>query len=306
MKGLELSRLFYETYGVPMIEQEFSRYKDRIAAGRVGHGSECFGFDDEISKDHDFEPGFSIWLTDEDEREFGFKLMRAYKKLPKEFMGQKLQNESVFGPEFLGVHTVSEFYSFYLPNGEIPTSLEAWLSIPDHYLAEAVNGEIFTDPVGEFSRIRREIMNCPEDVRLQKLASAVFYMAQSGQYNYSRCLNHGEKAAAAVALTKFAESTAQAVFLLNREYMPYYKWAYRKMSTLTTLGKVSDMLCEILAFPYEQEKNLPIIEEISKLIAGEIRNQELSQRQEAYLEPYAYCIKSKIKDGSLRNSPIML
>ena len=80
MKGIELSRAFYLELGKPMIESEFAEYADRIAVGLVGHGSECFGFDDEISRDHDFEPSFCIWLTDEDEREFGFKLFRAYKK----------------------------------------------------------------------------------------------------------------------------------------------------------------------------------------------------------------------------------
>ena len=90
MKGLEISRNFWEEYGRPMIENEFAEYADRIAAGLVGHGSECFGFDDELSTDHDFDAGFCIWLTEEDEKLFGFKLFRAYSKLPQEYMGCKI------------------------------------------------------------------------------------------------------------------------------------------------------------------------------------------------------------------------
>ena len=71
MKGLDEAQLFYERYGKQMIETQFAECVDRVATGLVGHGSECFGFDDEISTDHDFEPGFSLWITDEDEREFG-------------------------------------------------------------------------------------------------------------------------------------------------------------------------------------------------------------------------------------------
>ena len=54
MQGLEEARKLYERYGVDMIERLFPKWAGRIAVGLVGHGSECFGFDDEISRDHDF------------------------------------------------------------------------------------------------------------------------------------------------------------------------------------------------------------------------------------------------------------
>ncbi|MGN0453194.1 MAG: DUF4037 domain-containing protein [Ruminococcus sp.] len=307
MKGLELAREYYEAYGKPLLEGEFKEYKDRIAVGLVGHGSECFGFDDELSKDHDFEPGFCLWLTEEDDRLFGFKLFRAYQKLPKEFMGVKVQDTSLFGSASKGVHTIKEFYSFYTGTGEAPKTLSEWLSIPDYYLSEATNGEVFADPLGEFTAIRKKILTgMPEDVRLQKLASAVFNMAQAGQYNYKRCLLHGEKTAAGIALAKFAESTAHAVYLLNRAYMPYYKWAFRGIEKLPLLSGVSEILETLLFEPYNSERNLPLIEETAMQIADEIRNQGLSDRREDYLEPYAYCIKNRIKDSNLRNSPVML
>ena len=148
MKGQEISEKFFYEYGLPMIEKEFSEYKDRIAAGLVGHGSECFGFDDEISTDHDFEPGFSLWITAEDERKFGFKLFRAYSRLPKEYMGLKVEDKSLFGSDTKGVHTIEEFYSFYTGSGDAPESYEQWLSTPDFYLAEATNGKVFYDPSG--------------------------------------------------------------------------------------------------------------------------------------------------------------
>ena len=63
-KGLDLCEAFFEEYGLPMLQSEFPAYLPYIAAGLVGEGSECFGFDDEISRDHDFGPGFCLWLTD--------------------------------------------------------------------------------------------------------------------------------------------------------------------------------------------------------------------------------------------------
>ena len=58
MNGLELSEKFYIEYGVPMLQNEFSHLESVVAVGLMGSGSECFGYDDEISRDHDFDPGF--------------------------------------------------------------------------------------------------------------------------------------------------------------------------------------------------------------------------------------------------------
>jgi hypothetical protein len=306
MKGIDLAREFYEEYGKPMIENDFAEYVDRIAVGIVGHGSECFGFDDDISKDHDFEPGFCIWLTEEDEKDFGFKLFRAYRKLPKEYKGIKVENQSLFGSDNKGVHTIKEFYSFYTGSGDIPKENLDWLKTPEFYLAEATNGEVFADPVGEFTRIREGLKNMPLDVWMKKLASSCFYMAQSGQYNYNRCILHNEKTAASIALSEFVKHTAQAVFILNRTHAPYYKWMFRAMRNLPKLSNLAPLLESLMKSPFDSSQNIPVIEEICKAVADEIRAQELSDRTEDYLEPYAYCINNHIKDSTLRNMPVML
>ena len=80
MQGLELSRRYYEEFGINMIKEQFPEYENRIAVGLAGAGSDCFGFDDEISRDHDFGAGFCLWLTEEDNELFGFELARADRK----------------------------------------------------------------------------------------------------------------------------------------------------------------------------------------------------------------------------------
>ena len=62
MNGLELSERFFEECGRPMLEEQFPDLMPLLAAGLFGGGSECMGFDDEQSCDHDFEPGFLILL----------------------------------------------------------------------------------------------------------------------------------------------------------------------------------------------------------------------------------------------------
>ena len=66
MKGLDISRAFYREYGEPMLRERFPELVPLLAAGLFGSGSECYGYDDEISRDHDFEPGFCLFLPGEE------------------------------------------------------------------------------------------------------------------------------------------------------------------------------------------------------------------------------------------------
>ena len=308
MKGIELSHAFFEQYGKQMIEEQFAEYRDRIAIGLVGHGSECFGFDDEISRDHDFEPGFCLWITDEDERDIGFKLFRAYSKLPNEFEGFKLKEKSLYGSGHKGVMTISEFYRQYTGRSGAPETVEDWLYTPSHYLAEATNGEVFCDPLGEFTRIREQIRHgMPEDVRLKKIASCAFYMAQYGQYNYSRCISHGEYGAAALALSEFVKRGLEMIFLLNKAHMPYYKWSFRAAKELPLLGESSTDLEALLMCSSADKKTVTDrIESFCALVIGEMKRQGISSADSDYLESHAININERISNHKLRNMPIML
>ena len=64
-----------------MIHEEFPNYEARIAVGLVGEGSECFGYNDAISRDHDFALGFCLWLSEEDYRSIGGMLQKSYEQL---------------------------------------------------------------------------------------------------------------------------------------------------------------------------------------------------------------------------------
>lgn len=308
MQGIELSRAYFEEFGRPMLEREFSEYINRIAVGLVGHGSECFGFDDEISTDHDFEPGFCLWLTEEDEKEFGFKLFRAYSKLPKEYMGVKCLEKSALGSKEKGVRTISEFYSAYTGRSGAPETLRDWLYTPSHYLAEATNGEVFSDPLGEFTRIREQIKNgMPEDVRLKKIASCALHMAQSGQYNYKRCIAHGEIGSSRLALDEFARNAAEIVFLLEKCHAPYYKWIFRAMKKLPRLSQLAFELERLITLPSDETLLIELgIESLSEKIINELKNQRITEATCNYLENHAYSVNEMITDSEIRNVHILL
>ena len=152
MNGLELARAFWEEEGLPMMERDFPDLLPRVAVGLAGSGSECLGFDDLISRDHDFEPGFCIFLPGEAvvSRREAFLLERAYAKLPREFRGFRRSGLSPVGGNRHGPIRAADFWTEKLgvPDGAL--SLMDYLTLPDYVLAEATGGEVFRDDSGFF------------------------------------------------------------------------------------------------------------------------------------------------------------
>lgn len=306
MKGIEISKAYFEEYGKPMLETDFSEALPYLCVGLVGSGSECFGFDDEVSRDHDFEPGFCIFIPGEDvlDRRTEFLLERAYAKLPKEFMGLKKGLVSPVGGRRNGVIRISDFYTDKLghPDGEL--SIQDWLTLPDSFLFEATDGEIFFDNYGEFTKIRNKIKECPEDIRLKKLAGNLLVMAQSGQYNFGRCLSHGETGAAQLAVFEFVRAAIKTVFLINRKYMPYYKWSFRAMRELELFSTFSDSF-EYLMTSENSAENAEtksmVIEDIASLIIGYLIENNMTKAVCGDLEKHAYSVNDMISDPNIRN-----
>ena len=310
MKGLELSRAYFEAYGKPMLEEQFSDLLPYLAVGLFGAGSECFGYDDDVSKDHDFEPGFCIFLPGEEvvDRRAAFALERAYAKLPKEFEGFRRASISPVGGSRHGVLRTEEFFraGVGLEGGAL--TAERWLTLPEQSLAEATNGEVFLDNYGEVTRIREGLAYFPEDVRKKRLAGQLLLMAQAGQYNYLRCLKHDEPASAQLAVCEFVKSTISAVFLLNRRYKPYYKWSFRALRALPKLADLSDHLEWLLTTgnePEQAEVKYDAIEQIASDVISELQEQELTKAVCGDLEKHAYSINDAVADAEIRNLHIL-
>jgi hypothetical protein len=308
MKGQDLAYQFYRQYGAPLIEAQFGDVAERIAVGLVGHGSECFGFDDDVSADHDYSVGFCMWLTDADYAAFGQALETAYLHLPQDFAGVRLQHTGMDAQTYRGVMRISDFYRPYVGDAQPPTDWRQWLSIDEIYLAEATNGSVFRDDLDAFSHIRRGLLHYPQDVRLKKLAAHLLLAAQSGQYNYARCVAHGEIGAAVLALNGYVEHIAHAVFLLADRYAPYYKWMLRAMDAFPLGVAVKPHLTTLLTRAHSAAtlgEDVALIDEVARMVADALRAQGLSYAPNDYLEPHAYQVRRHIVDAELRALHIM-
>ena len=282
--GLDLAEGFYYDFGRQMIHDKFPEYEGRIAVGLVGEGSECFGFDDEISPDHDFGPGFCMWLTDEDYARIGQALQDEYDKLPTEYRGIS-KIDSGKAQKRTGVFRISDFYRGILGIDGAPNSENDWLFIEDARFATATNGKVFVDQLGIFSAIRNEILKYyPEKVYRRKLARCATLMSQYGQYNYLRMLRRADKVSAGVALYRFIEQAMEMVYMLNAVYAPFYKWKRRGLEGLGVLMDVKDKLDFIAGLPVDDRRIETIIDEICTEVLAEMVEQDFAKPGDNYLD----------------------
>ncbi len=197
--NLARCRRFYEKYGAPMIHEAFPGYEHRIAVGMAGEGSDCFGFDDEISKDHDYGIGFCMWLLSEDHQQIGEALQKEYDRLIDEHHQRLIDSRGyaedaveMFLKKRRGVFEIRAFYEELLGTDAIwsvqeneskqpedgcscgshkksqkayergqgqPLCDDVWQRLSEERLATAINGEVFRDDLGEFSAVREQIGN---------------------------------------------------------------------------------------------------------------------------------------------------
>lgn len=302
--GLSLCRAYYEEVGRPALQSQFAAVWDHIAAGLVGEGSECLGFDDEVSRDHDWGPSFCLWLSNEDYAIFGQALQKAYDALPQEFRGFQ-RRETPGGQGRVGVWRISDFYRSFIGLSRAPETLAEWIRIPETFLSKATNGQVFADPAGRFSAIRQSLLAFyPHDVYLKKIAFYAAKMAQSGQYNYKRCLDRQEFVAAQCARYEFIKAAMAMTYLLNKKYMPFYKWAHHGLQFLSILPKMYEKIAS-LAATTDTAVAIALMEDICDNVRQEWQRQGLADGTDSFLLAYTPAILSRIADNSLRNLPAL-
>lgn len=228
--GLSLSLEFF-TESKPLLQDYIPDVMGQAAFGLVGEGSECFGFDDEISRDHDWGAAFCLWLPREKLRSCKERIESALSKLPGTFKGYSVRIHPNERMGRVGPIAIEDFYARFVGMERPPETWQEWRSIPEHALAACTNGEVFQDGTGAFTAFRHALLRYyPEDIRRKKIASRCMIMAQAGQYNLPRSLQRQEAGSAMLAAARFSEAALSMAFLLNCRYMPFYKWACPRLT----------------------------------------------------------------------------
>ncbi len=326
---LHVCKRFYEMYGAKMIHEEFPDYEARIAVGLVGEGSECFGYDDAISRDHDFALGFCLWLSEEDYRSIGAMVQKSYEQLLVDFGDDFLYKNGIEAPtnsvnkvlsHRRGVSSVREFYENLLgvkvqktPEGGyiLPDS---WRQISEEKLAAATNGMVFRDDTGAFTKIRESLLEYyPTKVWMMRLAEKLHGFAQTAQTNYARMMARQDYVTASLCVTKGMQYTMEIIYLLNQKYAPYYKWMRKGMQSLSLIDSVAPILDRIAVIPnqaaawegriysaYEtnyKDEIVSCFEDIAEYLLMELKMQGVVKGTDTFLDVYAQDLIKRVDRG---------
>lgn len=326
---LHVCKRFYEMYGAKMIHEEFPDYEARIAVGLVGEGSECFGYDDAISRDHDFALGFCLWLSEEDYRSIGAMVQKSYEQLLVDFGDDFLYKNGIEAPtnsvnkvlsHRRGVSSVREFYENLLgvkvqktPEGGyiLPDS---WRQISEEKLAAATNGMVFRDDTGAFTKIRESLLEYyPTKVWMMRLAEKLHGFAQTAQTNYARMMARQDYVTASLCVTKGMQYTMEIIYLLNQKYAPYYKWMRKGMQSLSLIDSVAPILDRIAVIPNQaaawegriynahetnyKDEIVSCFEDIAEYLLMELKMQGVVKGTDTFLDVYAQDLIKRVDRG---------
>lgn len=299
--GLQLARELWQAVS-PLLHAKAPNIMDHAAVGLVGEGSECLGCDDELSRDHDFGPAFCLWLPQAvlTARRPDVEALMAL--LPEHFNGFAVRMSPAACGGRVGPLAIETFYRRFIGLPRAPETWQEWLTIPETSLAVATNGEVFEDKAGTFTEIREKLLAFyPEDVRRKKIAARCMIMAQAGQYNLPRCLKRGETIAVLLAKARFAEAAISMAFLLNRRYMPFYKWAGRCVANLPVLGRE----CAALLAQLPDSDGIDAVETLCEAVARELRAQNLSSEADTWLWAHGPQVQRGISQTEIRAMSVL-
>ena len=308
--GLSLARRFFEA-SRPMLDSQMPDIMARCAAGLVGEGSECLGVDDSISQDHDWGAAFCLWIPDDLFLKERSRIEQCLARLPECFEGFDVRMKPERRMGRVGPFPTRAFYRRFLGMDHTPRTWQEWRSIPEYHLCSCTNGAVFMDNDGEFTSLRQSMLQYyPDDVRLKKIAARCMIMAQTGQYNLPRSLKRGETVAAMLAAARFSEAVLSMVFLLNRRFMPFYKWAGRVAQDLPLLGQETvNVLRQLSCTSWnDPAQGMPAVEAIELLcthIADELRRQALTAEHGSWLWAIGPSVQMGVSDPELRRLNVM-
>lgn len=310
MNGMQLTRHYAHEIAIPALrsalgEELFSH----LALGSVGDGSERFGFDDEISRDHDWGVSLVVWVPDDED---GVLAEVRSTLAEKAFFQGEIAVLGFIDPcpaGRAGAMTVGDHYRRFTACPLGPRSRAEWSAVPEQGLAACTNGEVFVDGPGAFTKIRdRLLKGYPREVRLERIAQRLVPFSQAGQYNLVRALIRHDVVGAHIAYARTHEAASMLAHVLDKRYCPYYKWMQASLEQGSPFARRVAAALRLLASPggavasCDAERAQKEIDAIAGLFVTELRRQDIITGDSLFLLDHVEEIQASARAAARDNT----
>ena len=217
------------------------------SAALLGRGSEVLGFDDEMSRDHNWEPRVLLFLRDEDHARYGEAVDRSLRDaLPARFAGYPTQ---------LSLSTLRTYVQEHL-DLDVDGGIEArdWLTLPEQRLRMVTAGAVYHDEVG-LQVLRDRLAYYPHDVWLYLLLAAWWRVHPEANL-IGRAGFVGDELGSAVIASQLVHDLMHLCFLMEKQYAPYSKWfgtAFSRLDCGPSLGPLLQGVLRADTWPERQD-----------------------------------------------------
>jgi hypothetical protein len=265
---IDLSRAFFEELVEPTLQREFPVETAQTAFGVFGYGSEVLRLDDSYSRDHHWGIRINALMPDalfQTRRDAIVQTVSA--QLPATWRGHPLR-EGFTRTGGLELGSLEAHLTRTIGIDHAPRTYAEWLDLPEEDITHIIAGEVWSDPAGKFTAVRRALQQYyPEPVRLRRIAHWSRYYSGMGAYALKRAILRENEWYATITFARAIRLAVQLAFLLDKEYFPYDKWTYAYFERLPRMaGRLKPPVDQAVHIATPWERKLALLDQISDVL----------------------------------------
>ena len=242
--GADLAHDYYRSVVRPLVDARWPGLPH--AAARLGGGSDVLGFDDEVSRDHDWGLRLDLFV---DEHLVPAVDAHLQRELPARFAGCPTRFATTWDTadhHRVNVTTLGAFSCERLGfDATQPLGLVEWLSLTGQAALEITAGPVFEDADGRLSLVRERMSRLPDDVWRYAVATDWVRLREELPF-VARAGAGGDDLGSRLVTARLVRVLAHLGYLLERRWPPYAKWFGRGFLDLPASGAAAPSLLRAL------------------------------------------------------------
>jgi hypothetical protein len=212
------------------------------AAGRLGSGSDVLGYDDEMSRDHDWGLRVNLLVPADLSEAVDAYLEEA---LPDAFRGRPVRFATTWDRQVRHRVQVEDVGSLVATRTGLDVSrswsVSDWLGLTGQAVLEITAGRVFVDTSGELTAIRERLGWYPDDLWRYVVTTDWTRLAQELPL-VGRTAERGDEVGSRVIAARLVGVAMHLAHLVERRWPPYPKWTGTGLARLACGGVVTEPL----------------------------------------------------------------